>query len=1681
MSLGQLVILKDSYDNVPFVRTLQTTLYNIPPGEEIFQPIPNFDITPVAWFFNKERFQAKRTGNISYESGTFFPVNQITSMTFLLTTDFYDAVVEEYTTFYEEITAAYLTADPYFDFTTLLLHGDFKTTVTVQSVTVQSLGTTTVNLLPAGTENERPSFSAELPNSNNTISLFRDLDKWVITSSIEGELYGNFNENYTDIGWFPLPGTGYLDNPTITENTQVTKEQQFLDSSGFNFPVERRGNTIVSDTQYGAPPTFNSNIGAGSFRLDGSGDFLVVPNRTEHNFGSEDDFTVEGWIRFNALPVGPAALASKGTSVGSGNTLKGWTFYYEAGNLHWGSMTSNILIVSHTLQLNTWTHWAVSRHQGIVRIYVNGQFRGSTETADPSIILTDFSTTEPLVIGRSHRRTVFRGNIDEVRITKGFARYQSSTNFPLQTENYLDSGVDPNDPGGGLITTTLPLTFDNYPQILDWPELFINFEKSSENYYFYRPINTNFTFNVKLSENVAYLDRYVDVINLTTQTLTRYNTFNNITISPGSIPTNYEIRVTITAPSAEPSTGPWATPHNITNSISAFFVQYPGDASEFVAYPSRFFNSGGQQEILTPQNYFTLSPGVCFYGEGHTETINLSAKGNSNVQDFYWFVGTDIFNSYPIVNTASNGSIATVDIPSTIGFYPTIPISLLLTNQNILSDGPLFFFDDVTGQKRPYPFYYNTYDSVLQQENSLNNRLRQSIQVVSFDSILSAYSTNLSGTIFLPVDDSYEAFSARLAATLYGRKVDSLDPCYDKYDVIWRWSSFVNQLFTWDNVTSTGTNPKRWQREGIFTGNPNEIISPTFCVGSNITWVLSTPKWSIGTIIESLSGDVDINDFNILLQYYKDGSINNTVSIYENTPVFLLGEQVVTCTISAFPFDWGQKDTIIRAQTNALILSRGDTQFYLPSRYALTGENVLFRNTSLGFNNVSSIFIDFDNNKNITLTGDDIYKDISTRYPTTGPKTITVTTNYTTNSAVVDTFTNFLNVVPFFDTVNPNNYLTTKSVFSLPWPDTPFISPNEWVVEDNINSVITKFYENLEYLVKRGNSYYDTPLGFYGWLGTVPLEITKGCPIWTWEDLECLTEENNNQIIWNDVLCSPFAQGVITPDTPITVIGLVPNVNIDPLGNELTPLIDANTKLKALFPSAVTNNGVIDEYTGNLWIYTGLNWTLAIPVTGISSEFSELTAGGPLSACAAWEQHICTPEIQNPSCFGKHQLDWKWKSRKSTSFSQIITWEQTKKDGPFSKKWIYEPYVSPDGETITGIACDEGYWHVDLKKLDTYYNPIINCTSIKKCSYNSLVAYDNNIITALNTELKGLTSDYSATFVANRSFLNELYSFQNIKSLAIDKNNKVFVLDDSLNRVVCYQVDLNENNPFELIIDWGGFGTSNSQSRFSRPNEIHVDSINNVWVADTGNKCIKQYSNTGTWIMTLKDNVFNDVPPTSMCVDSSNNLHVLVKTKIRVYSYTGEFLFEYNLTPITTDEPFRIRSNYNREIIYVVYKNKVLKYFKNGMYAGIVVNEKQCATNITDVFQDDHRNVLITAGDKILKFEDPMRTRQFIAPLPSEYWSLNDLLIDKNEYVQNWVYTRAFQRLWDNIEIIRGLLVYNNEDCKFYRPCVYEKDKIFIGQNEIVTSSVINRLIAYLWTNFSSLVEYYKTGCKQTN
>jgi hypothetical protein len=210
------------------------------------------------------------------------------------------------------------------------------------------------------------------------------------------------------------------------------------DSSNQNHTVTFNGAQISSA---------QSKFGGTSLLLDGSNDYLSIGGAEWNSNLNSGDFTVEFWIRFDTVGSGEQRIITNyngnngwGVALWSGG---GGTDYFDGYwyDGSWRYMQYNIGGSSRytTPSINTWYHVAFVRNGNDWGLYLNGTAE-STRTVSGSIISSSLGSLE---VGRQHQGNYFvDGYMDDLRITKGLARYTS--NFTPPTSTHLTQAGDVN-------------------------------------------------------------------------------------------------------------------------------------------------------------------------------------------------------------------------------------------------------------------------------------------------------------------------------------------------------------------------------------------------------------------------------------------------------------------------------------------------------------------------------------------------------------------------------------------------------------------------------------------------------------------------------------------------------------------------------------------------------------------------------------------------------------------------------------------------------------------------------------------------------------------------------------------------------------------------------------------------------------------------------------------------------------------------------------------------------------------------------------------------------------------------------------------------------------------------------------------------------------------------------------
>jgi hypothetical protein len=215
----------------------------------------------------------------------------------------------------------------------------------------------------------------------------------------------------------------------------------FFDSSPTPKTATVAGNTSTRTAQF--------KFTTSSMYFDGTGDYLSFADDASFNMGSSN-FTIEFWVNFSSIAAsgGWNNLICKRYSW---NANYGYILFYNGtGSIYLSVSTNGTTEAAGTYYniiptLNTWYHVAVVRNGTSLTLYVNGVAGVSGNIGSSSI----FTNTEPLKIatGDYLNHNNFNGYLQDIRITKGIARYTGDftppyTTFPDRASQLIDQFYD---------------------------------------------------------------------------------------------------------------------------------------------------------------------------------------------------------------------------------------------------------------------------------------------------------------------------------------------------------------------------------------------------------------------------------------------------------------------------------------------------------------------------------------------------------------------------------------------------------------------------------------------------------------------------------------------------------------------------------------------------------------------------------------------------------------------------------------------------------------------------------------------------------------------------------------------------------------------------------------------------------------------------------------------------------------------------------------------------------------------------------------------------------------------------------------------------------------------------------------------------------------------------------------
>lgn len=629
-------------------------------------------------------------------------------------------------------------------------------------------------------------------------------------------------------------------------------------------------------------------------------------------------------------------------------------------------------------------------------------------------------------------------------------------------------------------------------------DIFADYERTENNTVFYRLTSDSLTFTLRLSDQ-SQEDGITGSLYYATSSLNGapHEKFdvNNKDLFVGKFKFNKAIgtqTITVNVSSRDQNVA-----LNSFTLSAVLLDKYP--QASFIAFSNLYIEEEfGYTVPLNTSNY-TLASGVYFYGEGHTDTITLSTHLRNNEQAT-WILGvppsyfysskqtTD--NNIKIFNNPTISQTTSASVSSSSGIQQILPISVFITNSQILTSGPIIYYD-ARGQALYYPFFESSieaYDftnsSATNEQLATNNTtFKNSLSVKTYPSafrstLVSPFST-LSAT--LPLDYSDQTYIVSVSTPK--------PPVFlylDNLKTAWELSLKTETNSNWNIMTSSMTGISAYQFQLGYDSSFTEGFLTLFKSSPTIPSTLTVQTTCENTIV------IDLAPYD-----WIPASINQVLSLNE--------------TINPLPF--------VNIYTpNYYILKNTEVPLYItndiPYPYNL-------KNLEIKSNKFASTFV---------LSGESLSG--SMVCPNIGVADLlailTIQNTETTNVETVSAFfPGMFEVVNFYDEVDETFYRTVNTQLDFVRDRVPLLSPNEWAVEDNVNSLITKLYDIIESLISK-TRVYESKNKFYGWFGsqrqqTFILDDDVVIHKYTWSDLLCTkdgeSDEEVNAKTWQSFFC----------------------------------------------------------------------------------------------------------------------------------------------------------------------------------------------------------------------------------------------------------------------------------------------------------------------------------------------------------------------------------------------------------------------------------------------------------------------------------------------------------------------------------------------------------------------------------
>ena len=211
------------------------------------------------------------------------------------------------------------------------------------------------------------------------------------------------------------PPTAPLTAVTNTETLLNFQDSAIYDYSGIN-NIDTIGAQITTAVK---------KFGTGSVEFNGTSDYLNIPYKSQWDLSS-GDFTIEAWAYADALGSWNSIVGQWPQQGGSNSNSFVLETVGSEMRFYVGRGTDISFNSLGAISTGSWDHWAVTREGNTLRGFKNGTLVFTNAS------FSDINSAQPdiTVGGNVAGAGYWDGYIDDLRITKGVARYTSNFTPP---------------------------------------------------------------------------------------------------------------------------------------------------------------------------------------------------------------------------------------------------------------------------------------------------------------------------------------------------------------------------------------------------------------------------------------------------------------------------------------------------------------------------------------------------------------------------------------------------------------------------------------------------------------------------------------------------------------------------------------------------------------------------------------------------------------------------------------------------------------------------------------------------------------------------------------------------------------------------------------------------------------------------------------------------------------------------------------------------------------------------------------------------------------------------------------------------------------------------------------------------------------------------------------------------